>query len=359
MRIAQVAPLYESVPPKLYGGTERVVHYLTEELVQQGHKVTLFASGDSYTRAELVPMCPRALRLDKGCLDHQAYHLIMLDTVADRADDFDLIHYHVDYLHFPLSRRLTVPHLTTLHGRLDLPELPFVYEHFSEMPVVSISDAQRGPLSMANWVSTIHHGLPCNQFKFCAEPGDYFAFLGRISPEKRLDRAIEIAKRLQVPLHVAAKVDKVDEQYFKQRIEPLLADPLVHFLGEIGEHQKSVFLGHAKALLFPIDWPEPFGLVMIEAMATGTPVVAFRGGSVDEVVDDGVTGFIVENVDDAVDAARRIPELDRFRCRSTFEQRFSSRIMGRKYSALYEQLIHRATLPLQPPSTATEETWTT
>lgn len=358
MKIAQVAPLYESVPPKLYGGTERVVHHLTEELVRLGHDVTLFASGDSDTSAELVPACPRALRLDKSCFDHQAHHLMMLDTVAERADEFDVIHYHVDYLHFPLSRRLAVPHVTTLHGRLDLPELPLVYEHFSEMPVVSISEAQRAPLPMANWVATIHHGLPSTQFEFHAEVGDYFAFLGRISPEKRVDRAIEIAKRLQVPLRIAAKVDKADEEYFKQHIEPLLTDPLVHFLGEIGEHQKSDFLGNARALLFPIDWPEPFGLVMIEAMATGTPVIAFRGGSVDEVVDDGISGFIVENIDGAVDAARRITELDRPRCRTTFEQRFSSGIMGRKYAVLYEQLIGDATSSLQqPPTAATEEAW--
>ncbi len=360
MRIAQVAPLYESVPPQLYGGTERVVYQLTEELVRQGHEVTLFAAGDSRTSAELVAMCPRALRLDPGCVDHLAHHLVMFDTVAERAEEFDIIHYHVDYLHFPVSRRSTVPHVTTLHGRLDLPELPFVYEHFSEMPVVSISEAQRKPLPMANWVATIHHGLPCSQFQFHAKPGDYFAFLGRISPEKRVDRAIEIAKRVGIPLRVAAKVDKADAEYFKQQIEPLFDDPLVEFLGEIGERDKSEFLGNARALLFPIDWPEPFGLVMIEAMATGTPVVAFRGGSVDEVIDDGVTGFIVDDLDRAVAAAERITELDRARCRATFERRFSSSTMGNRYAALYQKMINPTIHPHQRPSAgATEDAWST
>lgn len=358
MRIAQVAPLYESVPPKLYGGTERVVYHLTEELVRQGHEVTLFASGDSRTSADLVAMCPRAMRLDRGCVDHLAHHLVMLDTVAERADEFDIIHYHVDYLHFAVSRGLPVPHVTTLHGRLDLPELPHVYSHFSDVPVVSVSQAQREPLPMANWVATIHHGLPSSQFAFHETPGDYFAFLGRISPEKRLDRAIEISKRLQVPLRVAAKVDKADAEYFKQEIEPLLSDPLVHFVGEIGEDDKSEFLGNARGLLFPIDWPEPFGLVMIEAMATGTPVVAFRGGSVDEVIDDGITGFVVEDMDGAVAAARRITELDRSRCRATFERRFSSDTMGAKYASLYQELITQALFPLKrPAAVASEEAW--
>jgi glycosyltransferase involved in cell wall biosynthesis len=342
----------------LYGGTERVVHYLTEELVSQGHEVTLFASGDSRTSANLVAMCPRALRLDQSAVDHLAHHLVMLDTVAERADEFDIIHYHVDYLHFPVSRTVTVPHVTTLHGRLDLPELPFVYQHFSEVPVVAISEAQRKPLPMANWVATIYHGLPESNFQFQDAPGDYFAFLGRISPEKRLDRAIEIAKRVGVPLRIAAKVDKVDASYFKQQIEPLLADPLVHFLGEIGEEDKSAFLGNARALLFPIDWPEPFGLVMIEAMATGTPVVAFEGGSVREVVDEGVTGFIVEDLDGAVDAAKQIVNLDRRRCRATFERRFSSDTMGRRYAALYQEMISSSVLPLRRPSAATtEDAW--
>ncbi|HTM46151.1 MAG TPA: glycosyltransferase family 4 protein [Polyangiaceae bacterium] len=360
MRIAQVAPLYESVPPQLYGGTERVVYHLTEELVRQGHDVTLFAAGDSRTSAELVAACPRALRLDSGCVDQLAQHLVMLDTVAERAEEFDLVHYHVDYLHFPVSRRLNVPHVTTLHGRLDLPELVSVYEHFSEMPVVSISEAQRKPLPMANWVATIYHGVPCSQFQFHPKPGDYFAFLGRISPEKRLDRAIEIAQRVGIPLRVAAKVDKADANYFKEQIEPLLADPMVQFIGEIGEQEKSEFLGNARALLFPIDWPEPFGLVMIEAMATGTPVVAFRGGSVDEVVDDGVTGFIVEDLDRAVVAARRITELDRARCRATFERRFSSTSMGNRYAALYQRMINPTLLPhALPPPGASKEAWPT
>jgi glycosyltransferase involved in cell wall biosynthesis len=358
MRIAQVAPLYESVPPALYGGTERVVSYLTEELVRQGHEVTLFASGDSCTTADLVAMCPRAMRLDQGCANHLAHHLVMMDVVAERAEEFDIIHYHIDYLHFPISRGLAVPHVTTLHGRLDLPELPHVYSHFSDMPVVSVSHAQRKPLPVANWVGTVHHGLPSSHFTFHETPGEYFAFLGRISPEKRLDRAIEISKRLRVPLRVAAKVDKADAEYFKQEIEPLLSDPLVEFLGEIGEQDKSEFLGNARALLFPIDWPEPFGLVMIEAMATGTPVVAFRGGSVDEVLDDGLTGFIVEDIDAAVEAARRITQLDRSLCRATFERRFSATTMGEKYASLYQKVIGQTLFPLkQPAKGVTEEAW--
>jgi glycosyltransferase involved in cell wall biosynthesis len=358
MRIAQVAPLYESVPPKLYGGTERVVHYLTEELVRQGHDVTLFASGDSQTAATLVPMCPEALRLNPGSIDHLAYHIVMLDEVARRSPSFDLIHFHVDYLHFPVSRHLPVPHVTTLHGRLDLPELQRVYRYFSEMPVVSISRSQRKPLQTPNWVGTVYHGLPASQLEFNPEGGEQFAFLGRISPEKRVDRAIEIAKKVGLPLRIAAKVDKADTDYFKSEIEPLLDDPLIEFIGEINEEQKSEFLGNARALLFPIDWPEPFGLVMIEAMATGTPVVAFRGGSVDEVIDEGETGFIVDDMDQAVAAARRINEIDRLRCRAVFEQRFSAARMAKDYTDLYSKLISPKASRLMPTSsTAGEEAW--
>jgi len=361
MRIAQIAPLYESVPPKLYGGTERVVSYLTEELVRQGHDVTLFASGDSTTSAELCAMCPRALRLDPQSVDHLAHHLVMLDTVAERADEFDILHFHVDYLHFPISRRLTIPHVTTLHGRLDLPELPAVYKHFSKMPVVSISNAQRKPLPIAHWVATVPHGLPSSQFEFHPNKGNYFAFLGRISPEKRVDRAIEIARHVGVPLKVAAKVDKADVEYFKSEIEPLFGDPLVEFIGEIDEQRKSDFLGNARALLFPIDWPEPFGLVMIEAMATGTPVVAFRGGSVPEVIDDGVTGFIVDDMEQAVRAAERIGELDRSVCRSVFERRFSSARMAERYTELYEEMTHPVArgLKKRPSRVEAEEAWST
>jgi glycosyltransferase involved in cell wall biosynthesis len=339
MRIAQVAPLYESVPPKLYGGTERVVSYLTEELVRQGHEVTLFASGDSVTKARLVPGCERALRLDENCIDQMAHHIVMLEKVFQHMHDFDAVHFHVDYLHFPLSRRQPITQVTTLHGRLDIPDLVPLYEQFREMPVVSISDAQREPLPWANWQATVYHGLPVDRYRFRAEAGDYFAFLGRISPEKRVDRAIRIAQKIGRPLRIAAKVDDVDKEYFGKVIEPLLRDQLVDFVGEIGEGKKQEFLGNAYALLFPIDWPEPFGLVMIEAMACGTPVIAYRSGAVPEVIDEGQTGFIVNGLKDAMAAARKIPELSRARCREIFEQRFTSRRMASDYLQVYERII--------------------
>ncbi|HEX7236816.1 MAG TPA: glycosyltransferase family 4 protein [Gammaproteobacteria bacterium] len=335
MRIAQVAPLFESVPPKYYGGTERVVSYLTEELVRQGHEVTLFASGDSVTEAKLVAGARRSLRLDKHCVDQIAHHVLMLERVVQRAASFDVIHYHVDYLHFPYSRRIATPHLTTLHGRLDIPDLAPLYREFRDMPVASISDAQREPLPFANWIGTVHHGLPADLYRFRAEPGDYLAFIGRIAPEKRVDRAIEIAKRVGLPLKIAAKVDEVDRDHFERVVEPLMRDPLIEYLGEIGEGEKEEFLGNARVLLFPIDWPEPFGLVMIEALACGTPVIAFSGGSVPEVVDDGLTGFIVDDLDDAVAAVRRIGELSRRRCREIFEARFTAERMARDYVELY------------------------
>jgi glycosyltransferase involved in cell wall biosynthesis len=340
MRIAQVAPLYESVPPKYYGGTERVVSYLTEELVRQGHEVTLFASGDSVTKAHLVAGCRRSLRLDKHCVDQMAHHIVMLEEVFQRLSDFDVIHFHVDYLHFPLSRRQAIAHVTTLHGRLDIPDLVSLYEKFPEMPVVSISNAQRRPLPGANWQATVYHGLPADLYRFREEPGSYFAFLGRISPEKRVDRAIEIAKQLSIPLRIAAKVDWVDKEYFETMVEPLLRDPLVEFVGEIGDGEKDEFLRNAYALLFPIDWPEPFGLVMIEAMACGTPVIAYRNGAVPEVMEEGRTGFIVKELEDAVAAARRIPELSRARCREVFETRFTSMRMASDYVQVYERIIH-------------------
>jgi glycosyltransferase involved in cell wall biosynthesis len=339
VRIAQVAPLYESVPPKYYGGTERVVSYLTEELVRQGHKVTLFASGDSCTRAELVAGCPKALRLDSGCVDRLAHHVLMLEQVLKRSNSFDIIHFHVDYLHFPLSRRLERPQVTTLHGRLDLPDLVPVYREFYDMPVVSISDSQRTPLPHANWVRTIHHGLPESLYQFCPQPEGYYAFIGRISPEKRVDRAIEIAKQTGVKLKIAAKVDEVDREYFEKEIRASLDHPLIEFIGEIGEDKKSDFLGNARALLFPIDWPEPFGLVMIEAMACGTPVIAYRCGSVPEVIDHGLNGFIVQNMEEAVEAARQVTNLDRRNCRETFERRFSVRRMAQEYVGQYAALI--------------------
>ena len=341
MRIAQVAPLYESVPPKYYGGTERVVSYLTEELVRQGHEVTLFASGDSETKARLVAACPRSLRLDKHCVDHLANHFVMLEHVFQRATEFDIIHFHVDYLHFPLSRRQQITHVTTLHGRLDIPDLVALYQEFRDMPVISISNVQREPLPLANWQTTVYHGLPVDLYRFRAQPGSYLAFLGRISPEKRVDRAIEIAKRIQIPLKIAAKVDRVDRKYFKNTIEPLLRDSLVEVVGEIGDREKDEFLGNAYALLLPIDWPEPFGLVMIEAMACGTPVIAYREGAVPEIIEEGNTGFIVEELEDAVEAARRIPKLSRKRCREVFEQRFTVTRMANDYLRVYERLIDR------------------
>ena len=338
MRIAQVAPLYESVPPKYYGGTERVVSYLTEELVCQGHEVTLFASGDSVTKAHLVAACRRSLRMDKHCVDRMAHHILMLEHVRQRAAEFDIVHFHTDYLHFPLSRREQITHVTTLHGRLDIPDLVPLYHEFREMPVVSISNCQREPLPRANWQATVYHGVPADMYQFRADPGSYLAFLGRISPEKRVDRAIKIARQVQIPLKIAAKVDRVDKDYFEGVIEPLLRDSLVEFVGEIGEGEKDEFLGHAYALLFPIDWPEPFGLVMIEAMACGTPVIAYRSGAVPEVMEEGHTGFIVEGLEDAVEAVRRVPELSRKRCREIFDQRFTAARMARDYVHLYERL---------------------
>jgi glycosyltransferase involved in cell wall biosynthesis len=341
MRIAQVAPLYESVPPKYYGGTERVVSYLTEELVHQGHEVTLFASGDSVTKARLIAGCRRSLRLDKHCIDQVAHHIVMLEHVFQQAAEFDIIHFHVDYLHFPLSRRRSTAHVTTLHGRLDIPDLVPLYQEFRDMPVISISNVQREPLPSANWQATVYHGLPADLYRFRAQPGSYLAFLGRISPEKRVDRAIEIAKRVRIPLKIAAKVDRVDKKYFKRTIEPLLGDPLIEVVGEIGDGEKDEFLGNAFALLSPIDWPEPFGLVMIEAMACGTPVIAYRGGAVPEIMEEGHTGFIVEELEDAVEAVRRVPKLSRKGCREVFENRFTATRMANDYVRVYEWLIDR------------------
>jgi len=341
MRIAQVAPLYESVPPKYYGGTERVVSYLTEELVRQGHEVTLFASGDSITKARLVPACRRSLRLDERCMDQMAHHLVMLEHVFARTADFDIVHFHVDYMHFPLSRRDRITHVTTLHGRLDVPDLVPLYQEFREMPVISISNGQRQPLPRANWQATVYHGLPAEKYRFRAEPGRYLAFLGRISPEKRVDRAIEIAKQVGMPLKIAAKIDRVDKDYFDVVIAQLLRNSLVEFVGEIGEREKDEFLGNAYALLFPIDWPEPFGLVMIEAMACGTPVIAYRGGAVPEITVQGHTGFVVEALEDAVTAVRRIPQLSRKRCREVFEKQFTAARMASDYVRVFDRLIRR------------------
>lgn len=338
MRIAQVSPLYESVPPSYYGGTERVVSYLTEELVRQGHDVTLYASGDSITSARLMAPTRRSLRLDNDCVDQLAHHVLMLELVARDAAAYDVIHFHCDYLHYPLSRRLPVSHVTTLHGRLDLPDLVPLYREFRDVPVVSISNSQREPLSWANWQATVYHGLPPDLYRFRERPGSYLAFLGRISPEKRVDRAIEIAQRIGMPLQIAAKVDAVDREYFEDRIAPLLRSPCVEYVGEIGDGEKDDFLGNAHALLFPIDWPEPFGLVMIEALACGTPVIAYRRGSVPEVLDHGVTGFVVTGLEDAVRAAEQVARLDRGRCRQVFEERFTVSRMARDYVTVYETL---------------------
>jgi glycosyltransferase involved in cell wall biosynthesis len=342
MRIAQVAPLYESVPPKQYGGTERIVSYLTEELIRQGHDVTLFASGDSVTAARVVPVCRRSLRLDERCLDQLAHHILLLEQVSQHAHEFDVIHFHIDYLHFPISRLLRIPHVTTLHGRLDLPDLVPLYNEFRDIPVVSISNSQREPVPWANWQATIYHGLPEDLLRFRSEAGKYLAFLGRICPEKRVDRAIEIAKRTGIPLKIAAKVDPVDKRYFKRVIEPLLRDsPIAEWVGEISDQQKDEFLGNAYALLFPIDWPEPFGLVMIEAMACGTPVIAYEGGAVAEVIEEGRTGFIVTDLEDAIEAVRRVPDLSRARCRQVFEKRFTATRMARDYVKEYMRIIDR------------------
>jgi glycosyltransferase involved in cell wall biosynthesis len=341
MRIAQIAPLAESVPPRLYGGTERVVSYLTEELVRRGHEVTLFASGDSLTSAELVPVCERALRLDPAVRDPLPYHLILLEKLRARADEFDVIHFHCDLLHFPLIRPMAHRTVTTLHGRLDLPDLPPFYETFSDIPVVSISDDQRKPLPMANWVATVHHGLPLDLLPFSPlARGGYLAFLGRISPEKRPDRAIEIAARAGMPLKIAAKVDRADQSYWEDVIRPMIdRHPNVEFVGEVNERTKADFLGQAAALLFPIDWPEPFGLVMIEAMACGTPVIAFRCGSVPEVIDHGRSGFIVDSLEEALGLLPRALELDRAIVRRCFEQRFSVQRMASDYLELYRRMM--------------------
>lgn len=335
LRIAQVAPLHESVPPRLYGGTERVVSYLTEELVRQGHRVTLFASGDSATSAELVAGCERALRLDPRRPAIGALHTVMIEEVFKRARSFDIIHCHTDSLHFSLARRCPVPVLTTLHGRLDLVGLPALHREFAELPLVSISDAQREPLPWATWAATVHHGLPQDLHVPSYAQGRYLAFLGRISPEKGVDRAITIAQRSNVPLLIAAKVDEADREYFAAYIKPLVRRPLVQFVGEIDESEKTAFLGKALALLFPIDWPEPFGLAMIEAMACGTPVIAFRRGSVPEIIDHGVTGYIVTSVEEAVEHVARARHLDRRRCRAVFEQRFSATRMAQSYCEVY------------------------
>lgn len=340
MKIAQIAPLYESVPPALYGGTERVVAHLTDALVELGHEVTLFAAGGSSTSATLVESRDQALRLDATPLkSDMASHLTMLYELRRRADEFDVLHFHVDLLHFPFFADIAAKTLTTLHGRLDMKDLPGAYLRWNQFDLVSISQNQRAPLPFARWRSTIHHGMSPAAYTFNGAPGKYLAFLGRISPEKRPDRAIAIAIAAGLPLKIAAKVDSADHEYFERAIRPLLAHPLIEFIGEIGDHEKAEFLGNARALLFPIDWPEPFGLVMIEAMACGTPVIAWRCGSVPEVIDHGVTGFIVDSEAQAIEATYAVLQLERSRIREVFEQRFSAIVMARHYVDLYEQLV--------------------
>jgi glycosyltransferase involved in cell wall biosynthesis len=342
MKIAQISPLMESVPPRLYGGTERIVSYLTEELVRLGHDVTLFASADSITDANLVGCASTALRLDRNVRDPIPYYMLMLDKVREVAEEFDILHFHIDQFHFPVFRQMANRTVTTLHGRQDLPDLKPLYLGFSEMPLVSISNDQRRPIAKANFVATVPHGIPTNLHEPNYNPrGGYIAFLGRITPEKGPESAIQIARTLGIPLKIAAKVDKVDEEYFHETIAPLLSEPGVEFLGEINERSKTRFLGDAQALLFPIDWPEPFGLVMIEAMACGTPVLAFRHGAVSEIIDQGVTGAIVNTTDEAVRMLPQVLALDRHAIRRRFEQRFSSARMATEYLALYRSLLAR------------------
>jgi glycosyltransferase involved in cell wall biosynthesis len=341
MRIAQIAPLYEAVPPRLYGGTERVVSNLTDALVEQGHQVTLFATADARTNARLVATRMQALRLDPALLKSDlAAHLSLLHEVRQHAHEFDVLHFHIDLLHFPLFQDLAAHTVTTLHGRLDMADLPDIYRRFPQYPLVSISDDQRKPLPNANWIATVHHGMREQDFQFQPRPlGNYLAFLGRISPEKGPDRAIAIAKAAGVPLKIAAKVDQADREYFERHICPLLDHPLIEFIGEIGDAQKNHFLGNACALLFPIDWPEPFGLVMIEAMACGTPVIAWGCGSVPEVVEEGTNGCIVSSVDEAVAAVRQVCAIDRARVRASYERRFTARAMAKRYAQIYWHLV--------------------
>lgn len=338
MKLAVVSPLHERVPPVQYGGTERIVSYLCEELVTRGHDVTLFASGDSLTRAELVSCSSRALRTDSGVLDPLPHHFAMLEKVRRRAHEFDLIHFHTDYLHLPIARFLGCKHVSTLHGRLDIPDLVPLYETYPEIPVTSISFSQRRPLPHLKWTGNVYHGLPENLYRFHPRSDGYLAFLGRVSPEKGLVQAIAIAEQARLPLKIAAKIDKHDEEFFESTVRPLLdRSRYCEFIGEIGDAEKNGFLGGARALLFPIDWPEPFGIVMIEAMACGTPVIAFRAGSVPEVMVDGKTGFVVESKEEALDALRRLGEVSRRDCRSVFERRFTARRMARDYEAVYRR----------------------
>jgi glycosyltransferase involved in cell wall biosynthesis len=354
MRIAQVAPLFESVPPKAYGGTERVVSYLTEALMAQGHEVTLFASGDSTTSATLVPVVERGLRLDLQLHYWMMWLTIMVDRVFEHAGQFDAIHFHTDYMHYPLAQRCSTPCVTTLHGRLDIADLLPLHAHFATHPLVSISNNQRRPLSQANWCATVYHGLPTQLYRFHPDAQDYFAFVGRMSPEKRVDRAIEIAIACGTRLRIAAKIDAADRAYFDRDVRPLLEHPLIEFVGEIGDDAKDDFIGQARALLFPVDWPEPFGLVMIEAFACGTPVIAYECGSVPEVLQHGVTGFVVHDQQEAIAAARGLDRIDRRRCREVFERRFTADKMASRYVQVYQALIDARSATLDEPRACNE-----
>ena len=354
MHIAQVAPLTEAIPPKLYGGTERVVSWLTEELIALGHEVTLYASGDSVTSARLEPVWPRALRLDGSVRDPNALHMLMLERVYQSAANFDFIHCHLDYYPFSLLSRQVTPFVTTLHGRLDLPEHQPIFNEFSSVPVISISNAQRRPLPLAHWVRTVHHGLPAQLLAPKPIKPSYFAFLGRIAPEKRVDYAIRIAEHCGTPLKIAAKVDKVDQDYFNEQIKPMLANGNCEFIGEIGDREKSEFLSGAIALLVPIDWPEPFGLVLIESMAAGTPVIAFEMGSVPEIIEDGVTGYLVQSIEEAVHAVHLVRSLDRRVCRRVFEKRFSVERMCQDYERIYDKIAGLSVeQPIKIPASTT------
>lgn len=340
LKIAQIAPLYESLPPKLYGGTERVVHYLTEELVEQGHEVTLFASGDSQTKAKLIAPVDEGLRLKTNCVDPLAYHIIEMQEVITRSSEFDILHFHTDYLHFPFSNSLKTPSLTTLHGRLDIEELQKIYNAFPKQNLVSISDHQRLPIPQGNFINTVYHGLPESTHHQGSGGGEYLAFLGRISPEKGIERAVKIALATNTKLKIAAKIDKADVNYYESSVKALFNHPLIEFIGEINEKQKTDFLGNAKALLFPINWPEPFGLVMIEAMACGTPIIAFENGSVPEIIENGLTGFIVNSLTDAIYAVTQIKYLSRTQIRKVFERRFTAARMAKDYVNVYYSLLN-------------------
>lgn len=350
LRIAQIAPLYESLPPKLYGGTERIVHYLTEELVRQGHDVTLFASGDSITKAKLIASVKEGLRLKPNCIDPLSYHIIQMQDLITRANEFDILHFHTDYLHFPFSNMLKIPSVTTLHGRLDIPELQDVYNAFPYQNLVSISENQRLPVPQGNFIKTVYHGIPENLHYQGSEKGEYLAFLGRISPEKGIERAIKIALATNTKLKIAAKIDKADFTYYEENVKSLLNHPLIEYIGEINDQQKTEFLGKAKALLFPIDWPEPFGLVMIEAMACGTPVIAFNNGSVPEIMENNVTGFIVNSVTEAIDAVSRLKHLSKEKIRSAFVRRFTAARMAEDYVNVYHSLVDNTFLDISESS---------